>query len=221
MKYYENYSIEDIVAEIDGIVYREEWLPVFDFEHYSISTFGRVLSNREGRIMKQYKNEKGYLTIGLANRKGRKKFKVHRLVGINFIPNPNNKPEINHGDFIKTNNFYKNLSWATGKENTTHAQEGGQRPIARPPKEKVGECPVRCRKIINSETGAIYETVYHLAEELKDTTRSLRRKLNGERINNTPYRWIKGEYILFYKKRYEKDKARFLQLRSVIYGVAI
>lgn len=220
--YHEKFTHDLWVREIKGIVYIEEWRPVVGFEaFYEVSSFGRFKSLRDDIIMRQYKNEKGYLTIGLNNETSRKKFKSHRLVGLAFIPNPENKPEINHDDFIKVNNFYLNLSWVTGKENADHAKKGGRRPTAKPPKEKVGEYPVRCQKIINSETGAIYESVYHLADELKSIPKELRRKLSGERPNNTPYRWLKGEFSIFYKKRYEKDLARYHELKPKIYGVAI
>ena len=50
-----------------------------------------------------------------------KRFRVHRIIGKVFIPNPDNKPQINHIDWNKSNNNIKNLEWCTPKENVIHA----------------------------------------------------------------------------------------------------
>lgn len=63
----------------------------------------------------------GYHYIDIANANGVKNFRVHRLVGKYFVPNPYNKPVINHKDGNKLNNHYTNLEWCTISENTKHA----------------------------------------------------------------------------------------------------
>ncbi len=222
MRYHLNFNIEPIVEEVNGIYYTEEWRDINGFEgFYGVSTFGRFYSMRDNKIMKQNMNEKGYLTISFQTNKNRKKFKCHRLVGFAFIPNPDNKPEINHDDFVKTNNFYKNLGWATSKENTNHAQVGGKRKMGSVIVEKIGEHPVKYQKIVDTLTGVVYDSVYHLSEESNIPARKLRRMLGGERPNITPYLWVKGEYTLVYKKREANAKTRYLELRPRIYGVAI
>lgn len=82
---------------------------------------GEVRNNRTGKLMKPSKNEKGYLRIGLTTNGKQKCMRVHRLVAQAFIPNPENKPEVNHIDFDKENNCVNNLEWVTGKENTKHS----------------------------------------------------------------------------------------------------
>ena len=62
---------------------------------YSIDIFGNVF-NSKGVEMKQRLNEIGYLTIGLSKNNRRKLWKVHRLVALTFIPNPQNKTQVNH-----------------------------------------------------------------------------------------------------------------------------
>ena len=64
-------------------------------------------------------------TVGLYKDKKRKSFQVHRLVGLTYIPNPENKPQINHIDGDPLNNWDWNLEWATDIENMQHAQKFG------------------------------------------------------------------------------------------------
>ena len=94
---------------------------------YSVSNYGRVKSIRfPNRCLKPSNNSTGgYLFVILCKNGVRKTLKVHRLVALAFIPNPENKRTINHIDGIKTNNFVENLEWNTQKENTHHAMDTG------------------------------------------------------------------------------------------------
>ena len=120
----------------------EEWRPVNGFESkYEVSNYGRVRSidhemkslggyrTVKGRILKQ-KVEHGYCRVQLSISKHKHPHKqVHRLVAEAFVPNPDNKPEVNHIDGCKTNNCAENLEWVTSSENSVHAIENGlQRP---------------------------------------------------------------------------------------------
>lgn len=103
--------------------------PVLGYKKYFwITENGILISRRTKNILSQEINPSGYLTHAtkIGGRNGQTKcFRIHRLVGIAFIPNPDNKPEINHKDGIKSNNFWTNLEWATSLENTQHAWENG------------------------------------------------------------------------------------------------
>lgn len=103
----------------------EIWKDIEGFEGiYQISSYGRVKSfkkNKQGYILSN-KNKTGwYLNIVLTSENSWKSVKIHRLVAEAFIPNPDNKPEINHVDGNKQNNRADNLEWVTGSENVKHA----------------------------------------------------------------------------------------------------
>ena len=91
---------------------------------YTITENGDVINNKSKRVLKAQKNGKGYLRVSIS---GRLEF-VHRLVAQKYIPNPENKPQVNHKDGNKLNNHYANLEWVTNYENRQHACEMGLHP---------------------------------------------------------------------------------------------
>jgi len=96
------------------------WKDIKGFENYEVSTEGQVRNKTTGRILKPYDNGRGYLEVSLSVNGKRAAKTVHRLVAKSFIPNPENKPEVNHIDEDKTNNGVKNLEWMTSKENANY-----------------------------------------------------------------------------------------------------
>ena len=72
------------------------------------------------KVLKPGKNTRGYPFVIICKNREMKNFKVHRLVAEAFIPNPLNKPEVNHKNEIKTDNRVENLEWMTGKENCNY-----------------------------------------------------------------------------------------------------
>jgi hypothetical protein len=91
------------------------------YDNYILYSDGRVWSLRRNWFLQLQDNGHGYKMVPITIN-GKTKFKyIHRLVGIFFIPNPKNKPWINHKDGIKSNNDYSNLEWSTIKENCQHA----------------------------------------------------------------------------------------------------
>lgn len=99
----------------------EIWKDIEGYEGlYQVSDLGRVKSFATSRVLKPYRNKAGYLLVYLCKNGKRKTHRIHRLVAQSFIPNPENKPEVNHLDENKTNNMVSNLEWSTRKENLNH-----------------------------------------------------------------------------------------------------
>ena len=117
----------------------ESWKDITNYEgYYQISNNGKIksirrviLGGRHGkrtvneRILKNVITQCGYLKVTLRKNNIDKTFVVHRLVAEAFIPNAENKPQVNHIDGNKTNNILNNLEWNDRFENMKHAFKNG------------------------------------------------------------------------------------------------
>ena len=88
------------------------------FENYVIFEDGVLINIETGKEVKPYLEKAiGYYRVGLTKNKKKHKFYLHRLLALAYIPNPHNKPEVDHINRIKTDNRIENLRWATHLEN--------------------------------------------------------------------------------------------------------
>lgn len=92
-----------------------------------VSSLGRIRSllRVDKTILKYQHDSKGYQRVRVTIRREKMSFKVHREVAKAFIPNPDNKPQVNHIDGNKDNNAVDNLEWVTNQENARHAFKTG------------------------------------------------------------------------------------------------
>lgn len=130
-------SVNDLPHEI--------WCDVKGYEGlYQISIFARVKSLFGGktRILKDGDNGRGYRVVNLSKQGKHKMFTLHTLVARHFIPNPDNKPEVNHY-FGKENNCVWALEWATASENNLHAYKAGFKHSTRPTTAKLNDEEVK------------------------------------------------------------------------------
>lgn len=99
----------------------EIWKDIEGYEGlYQVSDFGRVKRVNTDRILKGYKITGDYLGVKLCKNNIKSTQKIHRLVAEAFIPNSENKPQVNHIDEDKSNNMVSNLEWMTATENNNH-----------------------------------------------------------------------------------------------------
>ena len=101
-----------------------EWKTLDIIPNYLISNKGVVINKKTGKVLK-HQLKKGYHRLELVTLNGRKHFLVHRLVAQAFIPNPENKPQVNHINGNKNDNSVENLEWCTNYENAHHAIKNG------------------------------------------------------------------------------------------------
>ena len=170
----------------------EIWKDIEGFEKYQISSYGRVRSfkNKNPKILKPSKNSStGYYSVCLYKNKKLYNVTVHRLVGKSFLPNPENKPEINHLDANKSNNHFSNLQWVTAKQNTQHAWQTGLCENVRKNAIKAHEVnkkPIYSKKLnMRFESGVdaakYIQSIYFENTELEHLKKGINALLKGRR----------------------------------------
>lgn len=174
---------------------QEIWKDVVGYEGlYQVSNFGRIKSlesiyeymqqgvrafrKKKELIVKQVLTNSGYYVTCL-HKKGKLRQRLtHRLVAQAFIPNTENKPQINHIDGNKLNKRVENLEWSTGSENIIHAHKTGLFKNQKP--------------IIQLKDGiviACYESIADINRKTGFTRKNVRNALNGKTSNSHGYQW--------------------------------
>lgn len=168
----------------------EQWLPINNFPGYEISVLGNVRSVtrqipyrvtgtaiKKGRPMFPVIDSSGYKQAHLRLNGKTHNVSVHRLVATHFIPNPENKPQINHKNGIKTDNRLDNLEWCTHIENIAHSTINGFM-------TRNGPLPY-CKLVLDNGTGIFYNSITEAALAKNIKGRTLHHWLSGERRNKS------------------------------------
>lgn len=175
---------------------KEIWKDVIGYEGlYKVSNTGKVKSvgrsfemcNRwnfpviiqvreKELIIAKYKNH-GYAYCTLSKNSKSKKFKMHRLISIHFIPNPNGFPFINHINAIRDDNRIENLEWCDHSHNMKHRFKMGY--------DHSGVKNPSARKVIDTSTKQIFDTVKEAADKFSLNYNTLSGMLNGHDKNHT------------------------------------
>lgn len=169
----------------------KKWNDIKGYEGlYQLTRRGEVYSFVSHKILKPQLTRFGYLRVQLWKDGKQKKFLLHRLIAIHFIPNPNTLPHINHKKGVKIDNRISKLEWCTAKENMQHAHrtglKHGMKGKRNPMYKAIPSKHSRSKKAINTKTGEIdyWKNIY---TRLGITAVYFCKMMNGYRPNSTDY----------------------------------
>ncbi len=177
--------MQDNIQNLEG----EIWKEVPDFNgKYLASSCGRI-KNMQPMKSDRYHHDSPYIVGISTTKRGYKRvvirylgekitLSIHRMVAKAFIPNPDNKSDVNHIDGNPSNNNLDNLEWCTSSENKLHSL-------------KIGTSkPTSSKKVINIKNGRIFDSIKEAAESIGMRRANLAVQLSGKnnRINKTDFR---------------------------------
>lgn len=188
----------------------EIWKDIKGYEGlYQVSNIGRIMSLRRyvlhnygglrevpERILRPGTDSNGYQLVALYSDGIRRSIKVHRLVATAFLHNPNNKPEVNHKNGIKSDNTVGNLEWATRIENNQHALDIGLRKMPKGKNHhwygrsvKGGESHIS-KMVMDTESGKVYGCAKEAAKSTPYCYSYISGMLSGRYENKTNLRYL-------------------------------
>lgn len=113
---------------------------------YIVSEYGDVIGCSRNKIIKKGENKDGYYVVTLGSGKHRRRYSVHHIVAELFVEGMESGLEVNHKDFNRKNNYYKNLEWVTHKDNIKKSSLAGR--YNRPNGESNGRCKIKEENVI-------------------------------------------------------------------------
>ena len=168
----------------------EVWKDVVGYE-------GLYRISNKGTVCRLYKNGKvnfmtprilnGYWRVKLCNGNTQKEYFLHRLIAQAFIPNPENKPEINHINGIKTDNRIENLEWVTRSENAIHATKTGLLKYSEYRYNRARD--INSKPVMCVETRKIYVSCTEAGKDIKTDAAHIGECISGKRSTAGGYHW--------------------------------
>ena len=165
------------------------------YNGYFVTEEGLVFSSKSNRFLKFSYDKQGYKRVGLSMGCYKTKtIKIHRLVAQAFIPNPENKGDVNHIDGNKSNNHYSNLEWCSAKENIIHAYKNGLNishmtgkfDILHPNSIKIAQLSICGVNQIN-----VFNSVSEASRQTKINRATINECINNKRKSAGGYKWQK------------------------------
>ena len=147
-------------------------------DKYAVSEKGDIINVRSGRTLRTVM-QNGYVRVQLSINGVRRNYPVHRLVARAFIPNPENKPYVNHKDGNKQNNCVENLEWVTAREDDNHARATGLKEQCK---------PIKAVSVDNKDT-MTFESLSECARYFGTNTGSIHRVLSGKRSKHKGFKF--------------------------------
>lgn len=173
----------------------EIWKSVPGYENYEVSTLGRVKSLKTNKLLKQTLRN-SYFDVVLRRNGSKKQFSVHRLMCLTYLANPENKPQVDHINGIKTDNRIENLRWVTAKENCNNPLRlqkfiGENNPFYGKKHTKqtrlkmsINNCRLSgkdnpaARQVINLTTGQVFDTIQQAGQSINLSDNAIRNSIN-------------------------------------------
>ena len=178
-----------------------QWKDIVGYENeYQISQFGEIRTLKDSPKLKKYdvlkpqiSKRNGYVYQMLYKNGKEKLLRVHRLVAMAFLPNPNNLPQVNHKDGNKQNNSVDNLEWCEQSDNMKHAYKNGlQIPSENQRKAIINTNKLKQKKVCQIKDGEVINIFSGISEASRQTKISIScisRCCNLKRKSTNGYEW--------------------------------